>query len=212
MRGVSAVFTSLVVVLSVGGAAPVAVEHASTAPAVEPAVREITIPAGTRLQVRLNSSVSSVASRLEQPVDATLLVPVRVGGVTVLPAGSHVTGYVSSVRRSGKVKGLAHVAVAFRSVSVDGASYPIAAGVARTAPATKKHDAAKIGIQAAGGAVIGGLVGGKKGAATGAAVGGGAGTAVVLTTRGKEVSLPRGSRLSLRLQRAVTVRVRDTRN
>jgi hypothetical protein len=51
------------------------------------------------------------------------------------------------------------------------------------------------------------LIGGKKGAAIGAAAGGGAGTAVVLSTPGKEVSLPRGSVVALRLQKAVTVRV-----
>ena len=48
------------------------------------------------------------------------------------------------------------------------------------APATKKKDALKIGVPAAGGASIGALVGGKKGAGIGALAGGGAGTAYVL--------------------------------
>lgn len=171
--------------------------------------REITIPAGTRLGVRLNSSVSSAASRVEDPVNATLTAPVKIGGIEVLPAGSRIAGYVASVRRSGKVKGRASFAVRFSTLTVAGRAepYPIAAQVSRIAPATKKQDAAKIGIPAAGGAVIGGLVGGKKGAAAGAAVGGGAGTAVVLSTRGKEVGLARGSVLALTLQRAVVVRV-----
>jgi hypothetical protein len=50
------------------------------------------------------------------------------------------------------------------------------------------------------------LVGGKKGAAIGAAAGGGTGTAVVLSTRGKEVRLGRGAVLLLRLSEPVTVR------
>ena len=37
------------------------------------------------------------------------------------------------------------------------------------------------------GALLGGIIAGKKGVAVGAAVGGGAGTATVLTTKGKEV-------------------------
>jgi hypothetical protein len=57
------------------------------------------------------------------------------------------------------------------------------------------------------GAVVGGLLGGKKGAIVGGAVAGGAGTAVVLSTRGKDVRLPRGSRLSIRLLEPLTVRV-----
>jgi hypothetical protein len=80
--------------------------------------------------------------------------------------------------------------------------------VGRTAPGTKKKDALEIGAPAAGGALIGALVGGKKGALIGGAVGAGGGTAVVLSTRGKEVSLPRGAALSLRLTEPVTVRVR----
>ena len=70
-----------------------------------------------------------------------------------------------------------------------------------------REDAAKIGIPAGAGAVIGGIVGGKKGAAIGATVGGGAGTAVVLSTSGEEVELPRGTTLTLPVEQAIEVRV-----
>ena len=152
--------------------------------------------------------MSSTGSRVEDPVGATLTAPLRLLGTEVLPTGSHVKGFVSSVRRSGKVKGLASFAVSFRTLTVGADSYPIAAQLSRVAPATKKADTEKIAVPAVGGAVIGALLGGKKGAAAGAAIGGGAGTAVVLSTRGKEVGLPRGSVVSLRLQKAVTVKVR----
>jgi hypothetical protein len=79
--------------------------------------------------------------------------------------------------------------------------------VSREAPATKKQDAAKIGAGAAGGAIIGAIVGGGDGAAKGAAIGGGAGTAVVMSTRGKEVRLGAGTPVSVRLAAPVTVRV-----
>jgi len=81
--------------------------------------------------------------------------------------------------------------------------------VSRLAPATKRQDAAKIGLPAAGGAVIGAITGGKKGAAIGAAAGGGAGTAVVLSTRGREVRLGPGAAVSVRLLEPVTLRVRS---
>ena len=76
------------------------------------------------------------------------------------------------------------------------------------APATKKNDAIKIAAPAAGGAIIGALVGGKKGALIGTGVGGGAGTAVVLTTRGKEVGIARGAALVVRLASPVALKVR----
>jgi hypothetical protein len=78
----------------------------------------------------------------------------------------------------------AHLA---RAVIVGGERYPIrTSAVGRTAPRTRKNDAVKIGAPAAGGALIGALVGGTKGAFIGGAAGDGAGTAVVLSTRGKE--------------------------
>jgi hypothetical protein len=73
------------------------------------------------------------------------------------------------------------------------------------APGTKKKDAATIGLPAAGGALVGGLIDGKKGALIGAAAGGGAGTAVVLSTRGKEVRLGRGAVLAVPLRAPLTV-------
>jgi hypothetical protein len=169
--------------------------------------REVTRPAGTRLTLRVGSAYSSASSYVEQGVNATLVSSVHANGVTVLPAGSRVSGIVSSVERPGRVKGRGSIAMRFNNVIANGERYPIAASYARVAPATKKRDAAKIGIPAAGGAIIGGILGGKKGVLTGAAIGGGAGTAVVLSTRGKDAYIGSGSVIGVTLRRALTVRV-----
>lgn len=169
--------------------------------------RTVTIPAGTRLGVRLDSGVGSATSKVEDTVDATLIKPLDLAGKEVLPSGSHLKGVVVAAEPAGKVKGRARLALRFRTLSLDGESYPIVAQVSRVAAATKGNDAKNIGLPAAGGAVVGGLIGGKKGAAIGAAAGGGAGTAVVLSTSGEEVALPKGSIVALRLQKAVKVRV-----
>ena len=50
---------------------------------------------------------------------------------------------------------------------------------------------------------MGGIIGGKKGVAVGAAVGGGAGTATVLTTKGKEVEFQPEHKFSFSLSREV---------
>ena len=174
--------------------------------------RDVTLPAGTRLPIVLEDSVGSDISRIEQSVHAHLSTPIRVRGVTVIPRGSRVTGVVVDARRSAKVKGRARVAVRFDSLLPRGHDerYSLHAGtVTRIAPATKKDDALKIGLPAAGGAIVGGLLGGKKGAVVGGAAGGGAGTAVVLSSRGKEVRLAKGTPLTLRLSQPLTVRVTD---
>jgi hypothetical protein len=174
--------------------------------------REVTIPAGTLLPLTLDTSVGSDTSRVEEPVTAHLARPIRVHGVPVLLEGTRVTGVVTAATRSAKVKGRAHIALRFDSMTPRGDDQRYAirtAAVGRTAAATKEKDALEIGAPAAGGAIIGALVGGKKGALVGTAVGGGAGTAVVLSTRGKEVRFAKGAALTLTLRRAVTVRVRQ---
>ncbi len=169
--------------------------------------REVTLPAGTRVQLRLGSGYSSETSYVEQRVDATVVSSVGANGYTALPAGSRVSGVVSSVERPGRVKGRGEIGLTFTNVAVGGERYPMAASYARVAPATKSTDAKKIGIPAAGGAIVGAILGGKKGALAGAAIGGGAGTAVVLSTRGKDAYIGRGSVIAVTLRRALTVRV-----
>jgi len=181
-----------------------------TAPPPLPAAarfREFTVPGGTALAVRLDSSVGSDTSKVEDRIQATLTEAVLVEGVEVLPAGSVMTGVVTKADPAGKVSGRATLAAQFRSMSVAGETYALSADVQRTAASTTRDDAKKIGIPAAGGAIIGAIAGGKKGAGIGAAVGGGAGTAVVLATSGPEIRWPVGTTLSIELDKAIDVRV-----
>ena len=169
--------------------------------------REITVPEGTPISLTINSAVSSATAKIEDTVDAEVAAPVVRDGVTVIPAGSKVRGIVTGVQESGKVKGRASLSLRFDRAVVDGESYPIDARFSRVAESTTKSDAKKIGIPAAGGAVVGAIIGGGKGAAIGAAVGGGAGTAVVLSTSGHEISLPKGTTLSVSTGQTFDVKV-----
>ena len=172
--------------------------------------REITIPAGTILKVNLNTSVASDTSRVEDRVRGTLRSPVIIRGVTVLPAGTALSGSVTDAARSAKVKGRARIAFRFTRLDPPGPDDSATirtSTISRIAPGTKKRDAATIGGGAVGGAIVGGIVGGGDGAAKGAAIGGAGGTGVVLATRGKEVRVPAGTPLTVRLTQGLTVRV-----
>jgi len=185
-----------------------AVPDSPSTATVNNAEREVTIPAGTLLRVQLGSPVSSNGSRVEDRVNATLQRPIVVNGVTVVPSGAAVSGYVTEATRSGRVKGRARIGVRFNALRVGDTRYAIrTATVTRVAPGTKKSDAEKIAIGAGAGAIVGAIAGGGKGAAIGSAVGGGGATGAVLATRGKEVALPRGSVITARLASPVTVRV-----
>jgi hypothetical protein len=168
----------------------------------------VTIPAGTALPLALTSSIASDTSAVEDAVTAELTSPITIDGRDVLPAGTRLTGVVTAVEESDRVKGRAMIAFRFTSLRHGDTRYDLeTAPLSHLAPATKGEDATKIGIGAGAGAVIGGILAGKKGAAEGAAVGGGAGTGVVLATKGREVRLPPGTDVTTHLTSPLTVRV-----
>lgn len=170
--------------------------------------REYTVPEGATLHVRLDTSVDSGTSKVEDAVEGRLTEALVVDGMTLAPVGSRVKGDVTAVEPSPK-KGRASLAFRFRTLTITGHDdpYAIVAGISRVAPSEKKDDIITIGAPAAVGAVVGGILGGKKGAIIGTVIGGGAGTAVVLTTTGKEVSLPSGTEVTMTLKAPVDIRV-----
>ncbi len=194
--------------LTAGGSQPPALAERPAEPP-KPTWREVTIPSGSVLRVRLDTTVGSALSHVETPIKGTLSDAVVIEGLTALPQGLELDGSVIEATRSGKVQGVARVALRFDSITVDEERHDIrSAPISRVARTTKKKDATKIGIGAGAGAVIGGIIGGGKGAAIGAGTGAGAGTAVVMSTRGEEVEIPRGTELSVTLAEPLTIRVK----
>jgi hypothetical protein len=121
-------------------------------------------------------------------------------GHVLAPAGSELRGRVTAAVDSGRVKGRARLAFAFDTLVVDGESYPISARATDiTAENTHKKDAAIIGGGALAGGIIGAIADGKGGAGKGALIGGAAGTGAVLATKGKQVSLPAGTQINVKL-------------
>ncbi|MEJ2108312.1 MAG: hypothetical protein P8Z37_00060 [Acidobacteriota bacterium] len=147
-----------------------------------------TLAAGTviaiRLQDPLDTSVNKTGDTFRAVVDQDILV----GNSVVVPRGSSVDGKLTFVQQSGRVKGRAAMSMQLQALHVGNQTYPLESEVLSfEADATKKEDAAKVGIGSGIGAVVGAIAGGGKGAAIGAAVGAGAGGATVAATRGKEL-------------------------
>ncbi len=208
MRMKNAMATILGVALAVAG--PVSTHADAQGILQRFTTREVTIPAGTQLPIVVDTGVASNTSHVEQPVRAHLSRDVRVDDQIVLPAGSELYGNVTAVRRPGKLKGRSYIALRFTTLvpRAGHERYSIDTGrISRTGRTTRRKDAMKIGVPAAGGAAVGAIVGGKKGALIGGGVGGGAGTAVVLSTRGEEVGIGRGAPFTLRLAEPVRIRV-----
>jgi len=165
-----------------------------------------TIPAGVKITVVTDQSVSSKTAKAGETVTGSVAHDVIADGKVVIPKGSLVKLTVSSVQASGRLSTPAKLYLRLRMVTVGGKTYTIATSSAgRTLGGKGKRDAGFIGGGAAGGAVIGALAGGGKGAAIGAAAGAGAGTAGAAATGKKDIEFPAETRLAFTTRAAITI-------
>jgi hypothetical protein len=169
--------------------------------------KNITIPEGTVLHVRLDQALSSKTATAGDEFSATVDTPVTIDGKVAIPKGAEASGHVVAAKSLGKFKGQAMLQITVDNVSFGGNNYTVdTSSVARTAKGKGKRTAVMIGGGAGLGALIGGLAGGGKGAAIGAGVGAGAGTAGAYYTGNKEVVLPAESLLAFKLMKSVEVK------
>ncbi len=170
--------------------------------------KQVALPAGTVVTVRLSSAVGSKISAKGDHFSATVATPVQVDGKVVLPKGAEVLGKVVEAVPQGRFKGAAVLRLVLETVTLNEDSYDVqTSSVSRTQKGKGKRTATFIGGGAGGGALIGGLAGGGKGALIGAALGAGAGTAGAAYTGEKEIVLPAESALSFKLTEPLTVKM-----
>jgi len=159
------------------------------------------IPVGQELDVRLQSSLSSETSSVEQRFEATTLVDLLQDGRVLVPAGAIVRGVVSGVQRPGRIERAGSLTLSFDQIVVRGRELPMrgmATQVFRSGGI--REEAGTIGAGAGG--VVGGILGGVQGAVLGAVIGAGG---AIIATEGKDVHLPAGSIVRIRFDTAVNV-------
>ena len=163
------------------------------------------IPVGTEIDVRLQNPLSSKTAQVEDRFEATTMVDVRDDRDRVLiPAGSMLRGVVSSVDKAGRIERQGKMTLAFDQVTVKGRDYPFRATVTQALESEGiRGEAGKIGAGAGVGAIIGGILGGFKGAMAGILIGGGG---TIAATEGKDVELPAGTVLRLRVDTPLDLR------
>lgn len=161
------------------------------------------LPVGTELDVRLQNRLSSKDAQVEDRVEATTVVDLMQGERVLIPAGSLLTGYVTSVDRASHTDRRGELTLRFESLRVSGRSYDIRGSVVGAIESEGlKGEKDKIIAGSGVGAIIGGVLGGLKGAIAGIVIGG---SGAVLATEGKDVELPPGSVLRIRLDSPVTI-------
>ena len=162
------------------------------------------IPVSTEFDVRLQNPLSSKTSQVEDRFEATTMVDLRdERGRVMVPAGSVMRGVVSSVNRATRMDRKGAMTVAFDRVTINGRSYPIRATVSQALESEGiMGEKQKIGIGAGAGAILGAILGGAKGALAGILIGGGG---TIAATEGKDVELPAGTVLRVRLDSPLTL-------
>jgi len=170
--------------------------------------KQVTLPAGTVVTVRLASAVGSKLSAEGDHFSASVARPVEVDGKVVVPAGAEALGRIVEAVPQGRFKGGAVLRLVLESVTINRDAYDVkTSSVAHYLKGKGRRTATLIGGGAGGGALIGGLAGGGKGALIGAALGAGAGTAGAAYTGEKEIVLPAESTLSFKLAEPTTVKM-----
>jgi hypothetical protein len=186
---------------SAGGYTPPAGSRSEPVASAPPPVRSQNpneIPVGTEFDVRLQTPLSSKTAQVEDRFEATTMVDLQdERGRVLVPAGSVMRGVVSSVSKATRTDRKGGLTVAFDRVTINGRSHPIRATVTQALESEGiKGEAGKIGIGAGAGAILGAILGGAKGALAGILIGGGG---TIAATEGKDVELPAGSVLRVRL-------------
>jgi hypothetical protein len=206
------IFRTLLVLSLVLGLAPFAL--AQTKPAIKK--RTTTrraaplVPAGTDLKVRINDTLSSKDSRIGDRFTATVIDPSRFDE-------ARINGHISSIQKSGKIKGRTSMNLAFDSVELrDGRRGVMHGYVTRVygegsgradneggveSGSRGKQTAKRAGIGATVGAIVGGIAGGGKGAAIGLIIGGAGGAGSLAINGSKELKIESGTEMLVHVTR-----------
>lgn len=166
-----------------------------------PQASSISVPAGTRILVRLAETLSSAQHRSGARFTGRLETNVTVGGIVVAPQGATVHGQVVSAQSAGRMAGGSELALELTDIVINGTAHPIMTTTYQLQGEGQGGRTARRVTGGAGlGSVIGALAGGGTGAAIGAAAGAGLGTARSAGGRGQQVGLGQGTLLEFRLQ------------
>ncbi len=183
---------------------------------------KVTVPAGTKLPVRMEAGINTKSAQPGDPIYCQTTFPIVQNNRILIPVGTYVQGSITSVKRPGRVKGRAEVLMHFTTmIFPNGYTVQLPGAVDSVPGADTKHvkdkegtvqadsskgkDAGTIAGAGATGAVIGAAASGAQGAGIGAGIGGLAGLAVTMLTRGNDVRLEQGTTVEMVLQRPLVL-------
>jgi TolA-binding protein len=177
--------------------------NTTSTPSTTTTASSVEVPVGTEIDVRLQNTLNSGTAQVEDRFEGTTLADVTVDGRLAIPAGSIFRGVVTAVEPGTRTNRTSKMTVSFDQVTLNGRSYPIRGTVTQAIEGEGiRGEAGRTAAGAGVGAIIGGILGGFKGALAGILIGGGG---TIAATEGKEVDLPQGSVLRVRMDSPVQI-------
>ncbi len=178
-------------------------ERVTAQPVIDaPMAHGITVPVGTKMDVRMQTALNSGTAKVEQRFEATTIIDLTQDNQVVIPAGTVVRGFVSSVSPAGKLDRRGNMTLSFDQILLGSSPSRFRADVEQAIDGKVSQDITRIGAAAGVGAIIGGIIGGGKGALVGVLVGSGG---TMAATEGTDVSLPVGTILRIRIDEPLTI-------
>ena len=185
-------------------APPPAAAPAPQTPASEGSA--ITVPAGSRILIRMIDSVDSETNHVGDRFRASLETNIEQDGYVLIRRGAEVYGRLSNVQGAGRISGHAELKLELTGIRVHDNMVPIVTGDYEQAGKGRGGNTAKKAVGGAAlGAIIGALAGGGRGAAIGAGAGAAAGTTINIITKGEKVRVPSETLLEFRLDAPLTL-------
>jgi hypothetical protein len=172
-----------------------------------------TLAAGTAIQANTASQISSRNNKAGETLTATVASDVSDSrGRVVIPAGSTIKLTISQIQPAeNKSAQDGKIVLMPSTIEVGGKSYTLNASIESVEHTLQGRgvtagDAAKVGVGAAAGAIAGRVLSGNKsGAIIGGVVGAAVGTGVAVETADRDVVVPAGAKVVLKLTEPMTL-------
>jgi hypothetical protein len=170
--------------------------------------KRITVPAGTRILIRMVDSIDTNKQKTGYRFTATLETNLQAEDVVVARRGNTVYGRLAQASSAGKMSGSSQLTLELTDIVINGTAYPLLTSTYEIKGQGEGKKTARKVIGGAGlGALIGGIAGGGAGAGIGALVGVAGGTAIAASKKGEQLQIPSESLLEFRLEQPVKLPV-----
>jgi hypothetical protein len=170
--------------------------------------KRITVPAGTRILIRMVDSIDSTKQKKGDRFTATLETNLQAEDTVVAPRGTKVYGRLAEASSAGRMSGSSELTLELTDIVINGTAHALSTSTYEVKGKGEGGSTAKKVVGGAGlGALIGGIAGGGKGAGIGAAAGAAGGTAIAASKKGQQLQIPSETLLEFRLQQPVSLPV-----